>query len=95
MLVELFAKVPTDDRAELMRTAITNANAIDSTTLPWKFSVRKELAVFLPVDHLEAPPSVIAHLEDTRTEKEIAFAIDRIINELTEAPHSAADPDEW
>jgi len=81
-LVQLVATVPTGDRVKLMRLALTNATTIATTTLRWFFAVRTELTVFLPVDHLKASPSVIAHLEDTRTEKEIAFALDRMINEL-------------
>ncbi|MDA1161885.1 MAG: hypothetical protein O3B13_02160 [Planctomycetota bacterium] len=81
-LVELFAMVPKDDRVKLMTMAITNGPTIDSDTQRWIIAVRNELAVFLSHDSLTASPSVIAHLEDTQTDKEIAFALDYMINEL-------------
>ncbi len=81
-LVELFAMVPTDDRVKLMAMTITNGPTIDSDTQRWITAVRNELAVFLSLDSLTVSPSVMANLEDTRTEIEIAFALDRLINEL-------------
>lgn len=92
-LVELFAMVPTDDRAELMTMAITNGPTIDSDTQRWIIAVRNELAVFLSLDSLTVSPSVMAHLEDTRTEIEIAFALDRIINELGNVTPSETNGD--
>lgn len=85
-LVELFAMVPTDDRVKLMTTAITNGPTIDSDTQRWIIAVRNELAVFLSLDSLTFSPSVMAHLEDTRTEIEIAFALDYMIAELCDEP---------
>lgn len=82
-LVNLFANVPSDDRAEFMRMALADATAVDSNSRRWILAVRKELAVFLPVGHLKPSASVIDHLEDTHTEKEIAFALDAVVTELS------------
>jgi len=87
-LVELFAMVPKDDRVKLMTMAIANGPTIDSDTRRWIIAVRNELAVFLSLDSLTVSPSVVAHLEDTRTEIEIAFALDHIITSLNNTDKS-------
>ena len=89
-LVELFAMVPTDDRAELMTMAITNGPTIDSDTQRWIIAVRNELAVFLSLDSLTPSALIMAHLDDTRTEKEVAFALDYMIAELCDEPQTKA-----
>lgn len=90
-LVRLFAAVPTDDRTKLMTMAITNAPPIDSDTQRRIIAVRNELAMFLSLDGLA--PSVTAHLEDTRTEKEVAFALDHIISEFSDVTASETTGD--
>ena len=90
-LVNLFATVATEDRSTLMKMTCARMPTTDPVTRRRILAVRTELAVFLPVDQLAAPPSVMAHLDDTRTEKEIAFALDRIITELGHADASTFD----
>ena len=65
-----------------MTLALAGKQQPDFITMSMIRAIRKDLEAILPADCRPANPSIIAELDDTQTEVEVAFAIDSIIRGL-------------
>jgi hypothetical protein len=81
-LVLCFSKLPTGVRSAIMTLALAGEQQPDFITMRMIRAIRKDLEAILPADCRPANPSIIAELDDTQTELEVAFAIDSITRGL-------------
>lgn len=65
-----------------MTLALAGKQQTDFITMRMIRAIRKDLEVILPADCRPAHASIVAELDDTQTEVEVAFAVDSIIRGL-------------